>query len=461
MSRAGWQRLIIATQLLEEGEYKSAAAVAAPLVNEGPTHPLLSFINQLRAHAAPEADALYLRLLERTRADAGASANDVLLLSAPIVSPELRAQVGRDGSVNFSPVSRGRNEDEGRVAAPLAPEVRRAFFNTAAAVLLRPRAGGEKRGDESALYFAIVRLLPHFEREAAAHAAALHARLAALAAEIEDARRGALDSKAGVSSLTPKNSVDPLARLQDIVAHSLDDNERDEHRFALVSHAARLKLWDRARGVASEIKDAETQRNARRSIAIHQVMDTLQAFADDERDTSEQAADFARAADVPTEVRAVGLAQAAELAARRGRRARAAELLGEAGTYAEQAEKAGGFRMMALALVTLSAARADEGRAWELLPTLVRAMNEEDEFPFAALTFQFVFKHLGRGVVFLVPPDDRFDSREVFAAAARLDLARTLTEARALEDEVLRAHMLLASARATLEKQNAGAKAAP
>jgi hypothetical protein len=47
---------------------------------------------------------------------------------------------------------------------------------------------------------------------------------------------------------------------------------------------------------------------------------------------------------------------------------------------------------------------------------------------------------------------------ELFAAAARLDAARTFTEARAFKDEELRAAALLASGRAALEK-SAGASA--
>src|SRR5205085_2521085 len=103
------------------------------------------------------------------------------------------------------------------------------------------------------------------------------------------------------------------------------------------------------------------RRAARLAIAIFQVMDTARAYADDEPDAFERAADFVRAADVPPEVRAAGLAQASELAARRGRSARADELLAEAAGNAAQAER-GEQRVAALALVTLSATRSGRGR---------------------------------------------------------------------------------------------------
>src|SRR5205085_4311808 len=90
------QRLIIASQLYDEGEFGRAAELLAPLVARGPSQPLVSFIAALRRHAARDADSLYLRLLERTRADADANANDVLVLSTPVVSPDLYVFVNAD-----------------------------------------------------------------------------------------------------------------------------------------------------------------------------------------------------------------------------------------------------------------------------------------------------------------------------------------------------------------------------
>jgi hypothetical protein len=47
---------------------------------------------------------------------------------------------------------------------------------------------------------------------------------------------------------------------------------------------------------------------------------------------------------------------------------------------------------------------------------------------------------------------------DVFAAAAPLDAARTLAEARSLSDEVVRARALLAAAGAGLRKETAAAR---
>src|SRR5204862_435221 len=87
------QRLLIASQLYDEGEFEKAAEVLAPLVAKGPSQPLVSFIMALRHHVARDADSLYLRLLERTRADAEADANDALALSTLVASPDLYVSV--------------------------------------------------------------------------------------------------------------------------------------------------------------------------------------------------------------------------------------------------------------------------------------------------------------------------------------------------------------------------------
>jgi hypothetical protein len=462
LSPAAWQRLFIARQLVEEGDFKHAADAVAPLAGEGASLPLLKFILDLRAHDARLADALYLRLLGATRADAGADANDVLLLSTPVVSPALLVSVNPDGSAAFVTLSY-QNDEARRAASTLPAEARLAFFDTAASVLLRPRAArsgggsGVRPGDETAaLYFAAGRLLPFFEREAAQFAPALHARLAALASELEAGARDALAAKMDVSSLAPRNPVDPLAFALEAVAHASDAAGRDFARLVVVSQAARFELWERARAATEQIEDGEARRVGRLVIAIRQVAATARAFADDENDAAEgatdfvRAADFVHAADVPPEVRAVGLAQAAELAARRGRRERAGELLAEAAAYAALVLR-GEQRATTLALVTLSAARAGGVRVWELLPALVRSADEADELRFGAMRLEF---SLGTpdGKFALNVPDAPVSLPEVFAATARLDASRTLKEARSFKDEELRAATLLAAARATLEK---------
>lgn len=450
LSPAGVQRLNIATQLCDEGDFRAAASVAAPVAAEGLTPQLISFLLRLRALEPSVADAFYLRLLASARSEPLADANDVLLLSTPVVSPQLIVYLNADGSAGFVLV-RPLRDGGGDVAASPAAATRRAFFETAAAVLLRQRparAGTEAGDDAAAVYFAVGRLLPFFEREAPQLAPALNARLVALAAELEASRREALKSSMGVSSLKRKNSSDPLSFLSDEVKRAPNSAERDFARLLLVSQAARLALWDRARTTSEEIENGEMRRGARLAIALCQVSTMRQAYEDDGADGAERAVAFVKAADVPPEARSLGLAQAAELAARAEAAAQADALLAEAAELAAGADR-GTHRASALAHVTLSAARAGSARVWELLPAFVRAADEADELRYGAMLLDFNVGTSDREL-WVTAPGQAVGLDQLFANSARLDAFKTLTEARRFADEELRASALLAAGRAVL-----------
>lgn len=449
------QRLQTASALLEEGAYEAAAAVVAPAVNDGANRYLLDFIMALRTRAPREGNALYMRLLERTRQDPRADANDVLLLSQPVVSPGLQVLINADGSAHFRQVYYvvGVPSDTFTNAPP---EVRRAFYATAAAVLLRPARqaaeGSPPGADASALYFAVGRLLPFFEREAAQYAPALHARMGALAAEVSASRAQLLDAKMNTLSLASKNPVDPLASTLEALSRLDDADSRDTVRHVIVKEAARRMLWGRARSVANEIEDSKIRREALRTIAVYQVMSVAGAY-DGEPDGHERAADFARAADVPQGLRAAGLARAAELAARLGKSERADALFLEALTYANQAGKDDGTGLAAFMLVAHSAARAGSARLWETLPALVGFANESEEYSGTGPHFSLDYGYPG-GSVLIYEPDVYLTFGDAFVAAARLDFRKAMTEVRSLEDGVTRASVTVAAARAALEKRD-------
>jgi hypothetical protein len=456
MSLENDQRLVTAYGLIEEGAYESAAVAAAPALSGGVSGQLVSFIIALRAHAPREGDALYVRLLERTRADSWADANDVLLLSQPIVSPDLQVLINPDGSAHMRPANYS-DEAMRRAFNGAPPEVRLAFYATAAAVLLRPPRQTEDeanaKAETAALYFTTGRLLPFFEREAAQYAPALQARMAALSAEIDAGRAQSLSANMKTLSLTPENPVDPIADTLEELSREKDSGRRDRVRLRAVMTAARRALWNRARTIAAEVEDAQAQREAQRVIAIYQVMNDGRAY-DDEPDGHERAAEFARAAEVPPEFRAAGLAQAAELAARAGKRARAEALFEEALLFANQAEKPGARSLTALAFVAQAAARVNAARTWDVLPALVARANETEDLSNVRLQFEVNYPSYAEadgGPVSSVP-DDALSLEDAFEAAARTNFRRALKDARTFEDGPTRASVTIAVARVALEK---------
>lgn len=451
-------RLSAAHSFLEQGDAKRAAAIAAPAVAEGATADFVRFLLQLRRAAPSEADALYLRLLARTKADAGERANTVLLLSAPVVSPQLLTLVREDGSISFTPVNYPSGSG---THVETASHVRRAFFDVAADVLRRPvpAAGdGAWRAEATARYFTIGRLLPFFEREAPNYVPELHARMNAHAADIEAARRESLAPQMETRSLSPRNPGDPLRVEVEAQSNAAGDDARDRAGLSAVRKASRLKLWQRARQFASDIRNEELKRVAQRIIAAHQVMSAGESFADEDApDDFERAAAFAREADVPPEVRAAGLGQAAELAARKGKQSRAAELLDEAVGFAERSEQGTDARFNVFAMLTGIAARLGHARAWELLAaTVVSANKLVARTGDAKETVHDAVSADERTGVFNAPV--RLD--HLFAAMARLDFTRALSEARSLDDVVERAIVIVAAVRATLEATGVEEKAA-
>jgi hypothetical protein len=450
-SPEGRRRIWTASALIEGGDYAAAAAVLAPLVAEGINYPFLDLLYRLRALSPRDADPIYLRLLERTRADASADAGDVLLLSTPVVSPQLFVTVGADGSTSLRPAPR-----PGAAEAAPSPALRRAFYDTAAAVLLRepPARGGEEtRGVESlSPYFALGRLLPFFEREAPQYAAPLRARLAALTQGIDEGLRDSVDENMHTQRITPRNPTDPLQEQLGTLERAATDEERDAARFDAVSAAALRKLWERGRQMASQIGDPTTRRAAFLMLAAEQVKTLGEAFGEKEADDYERAAAFARAADVPAAMRAQGLAQAAELAARRGKRQRAAELFGEAVALSAQADRGTDLRVALLSLLTLSASRIDPARAWELLPEVAAAVNEleersrSEEEPARDCPGVTVEPAVNSYCVELADPLP--EAAEVFAGMARLNLERSLAGARTLKGDYSRARALISAARA-------------
>jgi hypothetical protein len=453
-------RLNLSRSLIDEGDYKQAAAVVAPEIRVGFSTALVRFLIQFRETAPTEADALYLQLLGKTASDPNADANDVLLLSSYVFTPRVLAVVDAGGSVNFDTVYRVGGAELTRVtaSAQMPANVRESFFDIAAAILLHPsppRAPGapNARGERAAIFFAIARLMPFFERDAPRFAPQLHARQQSLAAEMEAASRDSLSSFAGTDDLAPDNPIDPMENILNSIKKISIADGRDSGRLSAVERAAHLKLWDRARTVASEIEDAEKRAAAFRLIAVFQVTSVADAFADDE-DGDERAAQFVQNADVPPLTRSLGYARTALLASRKGKKARASELLGKAQMFAEQTDAGTEERVVALLIVAMSAEQFDAARAWPLVPSIVRAVNEVRNVSPDEISGSFIATTLNSGGEDKTLSEELSDFRldTFFAAMARHDFSRALAQARSLTNAPTRSLVVISVARGALTK---------
>jgi hypothetical protein len=447
------QRLALASSLLDAGAYEDAARVAAPATQNAVSGAFVEFLLHLREGSPEEADRLYLQLLASVRARKNATANDVLLLSSYVLTPRLLVAVGPDGSVSLRAVGGARD-----AATPAAREtpahVRTVFYDTASAVLLLRQPQESPPGREThALYFTIGRLLRFFERDAPRHAFALQARLLELGQRLGFERRLALEEKMERLSLSPENPVDPLRGLLDTVARAGDAKVRDAARLQAVESASKRRLWERARRLTEEVEDPETQRAARAVVDAYKVAWVRETFEGDDDDFSKAAA-LSRDADVRPALRAYGLAQAAQLAARIGERERAELLLGEAFAQATQAEAGTFARDAALLMTATVASRLESPRAWEMLASTVAALNQDEEFRGGYFRFdteaRASYKPGEAGA--LEEALAQFDVTEAFEAAARRNFDRAAAEARNLKSAFARSRALVAAAWIELEK---------
>lgn len=463
LSTDGARRMALASELLKLGETRNAVELATPVVNEGVSAELVTFIQRLRERSITDGDALYLRLVERSNADSQTDANAVLLLSSPILSPSLLVIVDEFGALQFRtiPSTLANTATQQTVSS----RVRRAFYSLAASVLLRPSTandGAVTMQDLMARFYATGRLLPWFENSTEPHAAfapALRARHSELFNVIEASRRDQFSSQFGVNSLTPAGYVDPLRGQHDQLSRATDAAERERIAVAMVRTAARNKYWDRARRAAAEIEDLEIRQAALSFIQVHQIKDISSAYADDKEDDFESVVKFVRKADVPPFARAWGFAQAAPIALRRHSAQtpqHIAELLSEAESYAARISQGTSERVAAYGVVTMAAARVNASRAWELLRKFVESANAVEDFTGEETSLDLAADQSPTSEArepFTVEAEI-FRLEAIFATMTHLDFEKALAEARALDGEVPQAIATIAIARTFLEEQS-------
>jgi hypothetical protein len=457
LSAGGQRRLALAHSLLYRNEPERAAQIAAPVINEGASGGLMELILHLREQSPAQAEALYDNLLKRTRTDATADANSVLLLSSFVISPQLLVVVDDNGSLEFRTITLQTTEPQ--KLPPPSATARTLFYDLAATILARPvvpRPDANPSRAAVALYFTLNRLLPYFEREAPQYAPEMQARQGALVNEVGASRRDQLSAQAGLTSLTPVRADDPLKpQMEKLSRTSEDDTERDGVLQTLIQLSVEKRYWDRARRFAAELKDQKIQHDALTYIAVGQIEDITRAYANDKEGEFEYLATFIRGADVPPFAAAWGLAQTALIAARGGRIEPASDLFDEAERYAARIEMGTDTRVAAYAALASYAARIDQARAWRLLAEAVKAANSVKDFIGDERTIELgVDENASEEAesLFNISADE-FRLDRIFATMARLDFEKALAEARGLRGKIPQALAHIAVARATLEKK--------
>jgi hypothetical protein len=438
--------LELANELLAEGHYTEAAAIAQRAASEGISGDLAGFICQLGSYNPSAAAAVYQRALAATRRNRAADVNSVLLLAAPIVSPSVIVVVDAQGSLLFRsvPVKVGS-------ASAFGPEISGPFFDTGASILLRPISASDnsQAGRLVASYVAISRLLPYFQADAPQFAPALAAQRDRLAANIEGQRVSSLDAQAQTTRVAlPGN--DPLRGQTDELAHAGDTASRDLIAEGIVRSAVRHRFWDRAKRTAAQISDPGLQRSAMTFIAVSEIADISRAYVEDKEHDFEAIVNFLNSANAPPFATAWGYAQAAIVAAPKAGQQRAASLIGDAARIAGEIPVGTRERLAAYIATASAASEVARDDAWRLTREVVRAANAVQDLYGDEEILPLDADNQSQPENFSIDASP-FRLDDFFAKMARLDVNEATIEARALDKPIPRLLSLTAIARSRIE----------
>jgi hypothetical protein len=450
LSQRSIVRLNLAREQLAAGDPVRAAAIAAPVIQEGAMAETLEFLVSLWGVDAVDAERLYLSLIARVRIDRNDGANDALLLSVPIVSPELMMVVDLNGSLLLRPL---RHSDGPLV---MSPATRAQFFAASTEILLQPVVSTGTSGltpDAVARFLAGERLLPFLAREAPQFAEGIRLRDATLANEIDPNRRDQLNVQLAGLTYPVNRTSDPLRDQTDELSAASDPKVRDGIALRMVLIAARRRMWDRAKVSADKIVDIDNRRAALSFIQLSQIADLTRAAGDDRETDYLGFASFVRKADVPPLATAWGLAQSALIAKRQGKIADATALFTEASTYVVKTESGSDQRVAAFVMLGNLIMQHDQRKVWFIIPDIVHAADAMDDYQgddgFSGVMPNFA-PTVSLSDEFSVTSDD-FRIDRLFAALAKLDFDRTADLARSFGQRLAKMDAMLSVAKVELD----------
>jgi hypothetical protein len=437
-SDAQKQRLALAQELLQADELERAIQFAEPALTPV-TMQGLSFLSHLRAKDAAAADTHYNALLGSVATNSQADANTVSLLSSYIFTPHLFVTFSGTG------VSTSQMSSEVK-AADVSPELRAAFFQAAAAILLRPLpTPGQDPGttDLDAKYLVIKRLMPFFEQFAPADMLeSVRGHLNALNAIVSDQTRRRDEEWIG-KGIKPEN---PAAEREQSLLDRLDrartSAERDSLYIQLAGMAAD-KGDMKAREYASKVEDSETRKQ------VQAYIDGSLALTLIKKKNTDLALEVVHKGDLTQLLKAYVLTECAKLLTKTDKQ-KASELMDEAATEARRMEVSDPSLAQALIAVANALKTIDAARVWDATFDAVKAANSAEGFTGEDGELVLSFRSKGQSSIHSTDIAD-FDLNGIFRDLADKDYDRAVELARGFQAEGPRAVATIAIARAVLE----------
>jgi len=434
------QRLSVSREMLQSGEIDRALEFADPALSVV-SRESVDFLTDVREKAPKLADSRYAALLSIAAGNPQSDENSVSLLSSYIFTPHL--------FITFSTGGTSSSQSSNSTApADVSPELRMAFFQTAAGILLRPLPPPGTDTNSSGVepkYLVLKRLLPLFEQFAPADMVeSLRGQLNALNSMVSEDIRKREDEWITKGVKPDKPTTDQEQTLLDRVDRAKTSAERDSLHIQLIYLF--LRRGDmKARDYVSKIDDSEMRKGMQayvdQSIATYSV----------EKKLTDQALEMASKGELTHLQRAWVLAQCAKLLAKTDKD-KALELIETASTEARRIDVSDPFLPQALLGVANAVLLIEPNRVWDATFDAVKAANSIDGF--TGEDGEIVYRFEGKGHRSISSSDVAdFDVQGIFEQLANQDYDRAVELARGFQGEGPRAVATIAIARAVLEKK--------
>ena len=439
LTEAMSQRLSVAKELLQNGEMDRALQFAEPVLALV-TMESMNFLTELREKNAAVADTRYAALLSSSTNNPQADANTVSLLSSYIFTPNLY--------IIFSGSSTSSSQMSSTITpAAVSTELKTAFFQTAASILLRPLPPPGQPDQSSAgvdgKYLVIKRLLPFFEQSAPpTMVESLRGHMSALNTVISDSARR-YDEDALNRGTRPEKAVgDREQALLDRVERAKTSADRDSLYVQLAFMLANRGDM-RARDYVSKVEDTELRKQAQAyldaTLAMHFV----------EKKLTDQALEIVHKGELTPLLKTWALAQSAKNLVKTDKD-KALEIVDEAATEARRIDVSDANLPRALVAVANAINVVDVGRVWDATFDAVKAANSAEGFTGEDGELVLKFQSKGQSSVHTNDVAD-FDLEGIFKDLATKDYDRAVELARGFQAEGPRAVATIAIARAILE----------
>jgi hypothetical protein len=438
-SEAASQRLNLARQLLD-ADVERALQFADPVLGSI-NQESLDFLSYLREKDAAAADQRYAALVAMADGNLQSDANTVSLLTSYLFTPHTFVTFDDKGS---SVSSTSRNNTPPTVA----PQLRDAFFRTAANILLRPLAPQGQDQTSSGVqgkYLMMKRLMPLFEQFAPKETVeAVRTQMEALTNLVSEDARQRDDNTLREGIRPPMSNDDREKRLLDRLERAKTAEERDQICIEL----ARLFIDNednRARDYVDKIADSDLRQKVRAYIDASMLMNAVS------RKSANRVIELARTGELTHFQKSWGLSQAARLLGKNDLD-KALSVVEDSANEARRIDVSDPDRPRALIAIVNALLTIDRHKAWEAFDDVLKAANSVETFTGedGAMRTSLITKS---NASTRNSSAGEFNLDPLFTELAREDFEKSIELARQFEREAPRAAATIAIARTVLEEK--------